>query len=149
MISGFTVFPDEERLDGRLTLTILQDYGMSNKIEGSVWTNGQTVYVRTVENKTLYVSDNFIIFIKTELQLNFAISLTILVHAYYVYSSSLSTPISYTLMLFERRKCSDITLKGPRNLDDKTYFDVYVGLRIPHTAMDTRVRWYQSQIDIR
>ena len=36
VISGFTVFPDEERLDGRLTLTILQDYGMSNKIEGSV-----------------------------------------------------------------------------------------------------------------
>ena len=94
MISGFTVFPDEERLDGRLTLTILQDYGMSNKIEGSVWTNGQTVYVRTVENKTLYVSDNFIIFTKTELQLNFAISLTILVHACYVYSSSLSDPLA-------------------------------------------------------
>ena len=101
-ISGFTVFPDKERLDGRLTLTTLQDYGMSNKIEGSVWTNGQTVYAWTVESKTLYVSDNFIIFIKHDLQLNFAISMTILVHAYYVYSSSLSTPISYTLMLFER-----------------------------------------------
>ena len=75
--------------------------------------------------------------------------LTILVHVYYVYSSSLSDPELYAKSYRIEMECGDNTIKGLENLDDKTYFDVYERYEIPLTAMDTRVRWYQSQIDIR